>query len=230
MVGEAYHRGRSRPGRHARRASPRPRRVVTARAPEAVPAALAALDAALAGGAWVAGYASLRARLRASRPRLAPLMPPGRGGCRSLDFGVFPAGPGPALPAAPGGALGPFRPRWSRADYAAAFARVADYIRAGDIYQANLTLPLDGRWQGDPAAIARRWRARQPVGYGALVALGGDGARLALARALLRARRRRRHRGAADEGHARRATPTRRATRRLRGGARRRRRRTAPRT
>ena len=56
----------------------------------------------------------------------------------------------------------------------AAFERVADYIRAGDIYQANLTMPIDG-----PLARASRRRsmrglaARQPVGHGALVALPG---------------------------------------------------------
>ena len=169
MVGEAYIEVDHGPGGTAARfAAPAAR--VTARAPEAVPAALAALDAALAGGAWVAGYASYELGY-ALEARLGPLMPPGRR-LPLVDFGVFPAGPGPALPAAPGGALGPFRPRWSRADHAAAFARIADYIRAGDIYQANLTLPMDGRWQGDPAAIGAALAARQPVGFGALVALG----------------------------------------------------------
>ncbi len=50
---------------------------------------------------------------------------------------------------------------------------MADYIRAGDIYQANLTMPLRGRWSGDAAAIAAALAARQPVGYGALVSLPG---------------------------------------------------------
>ena len=153
----------------ARFAAPAAR--VTAREPAAVPAALAALDAALAAGAWVAGYASYELG-HAFEPRLLPLLPAGRR-LPLLDFGVFPAGPGPAAPAAPGGALTPFRPRWTRADHARAFERVADYIGAGDIYQVNLTLPMDGRWRGDPAAIAAALAARQPVGFGALVALGG---------------------------------------------------------
>jgi para-aminobenzoate synthetase component 1 len=144
---------------------------VSAREARAVPAALAALDAALDGGAWVAGYASYELGY-AFEPRLAPLMPAARR-LPLLDFGVFPAGPGPAVPAAPGGGLVAFHPRWSPAEHAAAFARIADYIRAGDVYQVNLTLPMDGRWRGDPAAIAAALAARQPVGHGALVALGG---------------------------------------------------------
>ena len=93
-------------------------------------------------------------------------------------------------PAAPGGSLGPFRPAWDAGAYGAAFARVAEYIRAGDIYQANLTLPLARALGGRRRRRWRRgWRRAQPVGHGALVALPGATLRLALAGALLRARR-----------------------------------------
>jgi para-aminobenzoate synthetase component 1 len=155
-------------GAPARFAAPSSR--VTAREPEALPAALAALDAALAGGAWVAGYASFELGY-AFEPRLLPLLP-ARRRLPLVEFGVFPAGPGQAVPAAPGGGLARFRPRLGRVAYRAAFARLADYIRAGDVYQVNLTLPMDGRWQGEPAAIAAALAARQPVGFGALVELG----------------------------------------------------------
>ncbi|MBP7240742.1 aminodeoxychorismate synthase component I [Amaricoccus sp.] len=154
--------------RPARFAAPAGR--ITARDVAEAPEALAALDAALAAGHWVAGYASYEAGY-ALEPRLAPLMPAGRR-LPLVDFGVFPRGPGPAVPVTPGGALGALRPRWSRAEYATAFARAADYVRAGDIYQMNLTLPLDGQWSGDPAAIAATLARRQPVGFGAVVALG----------------------------------------------------------
>jgi len=136
----------------------------------AVPAALAALDAALARGAWVAGQAGYELGY-AFEPRLAPVLPAKRR-LPLIDFGVFPDGPGPVEPATPGGTLGRFRPRWTEAEHATAFARVADYISAGDIYQVNLTLPMDGAWQGDPAAIQAGLAVRQPVGFGALVALG----------------------------------------------------------
>ena len=143
---------------------------ITAREPAEAAAALARLDAALAAGNWVAGYASYELGY-ALEPRLAPLIPGGRR-LPLIDFGVFPRGPGPAGEAVAGGSLGPLRPRWNGGDYRAAFERVAEYIRAGDIYQVNLTLPLDGRWRGDPAAIGAALAGRQRVGFGARVALG----------------------------------------------------------
>lgn len=143
---------------------------VTARDIAEIPAALAALDAALAAGAWVAGFASYELGY-ALEPRLAPLMPPDRR-LPLLDFGVFARPPEPPGPVAPAGTLGPFRPRWSRRDYDRAFASAANYIRAGDVYQVNLTLPMDGCWRGDPAALAALLARVQPVGHGALVALG----------------------------------------------------------
>lgn len=146
-----------------------PRETLIARDPGAVPAVLAHAEAALARGLWVAGYAAYELGY-VTEPRLAPLMPGGRD-APLLCLGLF-DGPEPARPAAPGGLVGDFAPRWDASAYAAAFARVADYIRAGDIYQANLTFPLDGRWRGDPAAIAAGLAARQPVGHGAVVAMG----------------------------------------------------------
>ncbi len=148
----------------------RPSRIIRAEDLDAVPAALAALDGALAGGAWVAGFASYELGY-AFEPRLAPLLPAGRR-LPLLAFGVF-GPPGPAVPAEAGGWVGPFRPAWDFAAYGRAFERVAAYIRAGDIYQANLTMPLEGRWAGEPAAIYASLAARQPVGNGALVALPG---------------------------------------------------------
>jgi para-aminobenzoate synthetase component 1 len=148
----------------------RPMRMVWAGSLGAVPSALATLDQALAAGAWIAGYASYELGY-AFEPRLAALLPPERR-MPLLEFGVF-GPPGPTAPRPPGGRLGPFRAAWDRAAYGAAFARVADYIRAGDIYQANLTMPLRGSWSGDPAAIHAALAARQPVGHGALVNLPG---------------------------------------------------------
>ena len=155
-------------GRPARFAGPAA--VIVARTLDAVPAALAALDRALADGAWVAGYASYELGY-AFEPRLSPLLPAERR-LPLLEFGVFDA-PGAAEPAKPGGAVGPFRPEWDFERYRAAFERVAEYIRAGDTYQTNLTFPLRGRWQGAPAALQALLAARQPVGNGALVSLPG---------------------------------------------------------
>jgi para-aminobenzoate synthetase component 1 len=154
-------------GAPARFAAPHAR--VTARTAAEVPAALTALDRALAAGDWIAGHASYEFGY-AFEPRLLPLMPAARR-LPLLEFGVF-RGPVPVASVAPGGSLGPFRARWSAAAHARAFGEIAEYIGAGDIYQANLTFPMDGRWAGDPAAIRSALAARQAVGFGALVALG----------------------------------------------------------
>ncbi|WP_434108603.1 aminodeoxychorismate synthase component I [Paraburkholderia caffeinilytica] len=47
-------------------------------------------------------------------------------------------------------------------------------LRAGDSYQVNYTYRLDFDVFGSPTALYRRLRARQPVRYGALIALPGD--------------------------------------------------------
>ncbi|MEK8029851.1 bifunctional anthranilate synthase component I family protein/class IV aminotransferase [Ideonella sp. DXS29W] len=59
-----------------------------------------------------------------------------------------------------------------------AIARIREAIVAGETYQVNFTYRLHGQAHGSPVALYRRLRARQPVGYGALIALppadGGD--------------------------------------------------------
>jgi aminodeoxychorismate synthase component I len=42
------------------------------------------------------------------------------------------------------------------------------------VYQINLTFPLYGRFEGEPLALYRALRKRQPVAYGGVVALGGE--------------------------------------------------------
>ncbi|POM20211.1 anthranilate synthase component I/chorismate-binding protein [Burkholderia cepacia] len=63
----------------------------------------------------------------------------------------------------------------SREAFDAAIAAVHDALRAGDSYQVNYTYRLNFDVFGTPLALYRRLRARQPVRYGALVALP-DGA------------------------------------------------------
>ncbi|MBF5010925.1 chorismate-binding protein [Burkholderia pseudomultivorans] len=55
----------------------------------------------------------------------------------------------------------------------AAIDAVHDALRAGDSYQVNYTYRLDFDVFGTPLALYRRLRARQPVRYGALIALPG---------------------------------------------------------
>ncbi len=149
-----------------------PRATIVARAPDEVAPALAALDAARAQGAWVAGSITYEAGY-ALEPRLMPLMPAARPG-PLLAFGLYdgPAAP-PALPDAAGLALSQPEPLVTRDAYGRAFARVADYIAAGDCYQVNLTFPMSARLSGgDAFALYARLQARGAVRHGGFVDLG----------------------------------------------------------
>lgn len=68
--------------------------------------------------------------------------------------------------------IGAPQPRVARADYEAAVARVLDYIRAGDIYQANLTFRADVPFAGDPLAVYARLRQTARAGYGGFIWTG----------------------------------------------------------
>jgi para-aminobenzoate synthetase / 4-amino-4-deoxychorismate lyase len=60
--------------------------------------------------------------------------------------------------------------------FTAAIARIHAAIAAGETYQVNYTYRLHGQVFGAPLALYRRLRERQPVAYGAFVALpqGGE--------------------------------------------------------
>ena len=55
--------------------------------------------------------------------------------------------------------------------FAGAVDRIHAAIRGGETYQANLTFGLSAEIAGAPVALYRRLRARQPVPFGALIAL-----------------------------------------------------------
>ena len=57
------------------------------------------------------------------------------------------------------------------AAFTAAIARIHEAIRAGETYQVNYSYRLHGLAYGSPLALYRRLRARQPVAYGAFIAL-----------------------------------------------------------
>ncbi|CAN7227412.1 bifunctional anthranilate synthase component I family protein/class IV aminotransferase [Trinickia sp. LjRoot230] len=59
-------------------------------------------------------------------------------------------------------------------EFAAAIAAVHEALRAGESYQINYTYRLAFDVFGSPLALYRRLRARQPVRYGALIALPRD--------------------------------------------------------
>ncbi|WDA12889.1 aminodeoxychorismate synthase component I [Paracoccus marcusii] len=149
-----------------------PQAIIRADSAAGVGPALAAMQAATERGCWLAGYLSYELG-HALIPRLAGLMPADRR-MPLILMGVF-DGPHPAdpLPSPDGVAIGAVRPLWDRARYDAAIATVHGLIESGDTYQINLTFPLQAEVEGDPLAIYAALAARQPVGEGAFVDLGG---------------------------------------------------------
>jgi para-aminobenzoate synthetase component I len=154
-----------------------PREVILAHRADEVRSALLRADAARAGGAWVAGYVAYEAGY-ALEPKLVRLMPARRPG-PLVALAVF-DGPQDAAPVLARAAeeagvarLSRLRRGITRAGYGAAFAKVAEYIAAGDCYQINLTFPLSARLEaGTALGLFGALRARQSVGYGVFCDLG----------------------------------------------------------
>jgi len=69
-------------------------------------------------------------------------------------------------------AVGPLEPQVPATDWQAAVARVADYISAGDIYQANLTFPAKLSIHGHPLALFARLFSPEAAPHGGVVHLG----------------------------------------------------------
>ena len=146
-----------------------PEAIIVARDASEVDAAFAAMDKARQAGLHLAGYAAFE---------LGYVMEPHFGAnfhkpkVPYLLFGAFKS-PKPfdwsaVTPAAQSVSLAA---DWSYAQYQARIARVLDYIRAGDVYQINLTFPMRGRFSGDPLALFAAMRRRQPVTLGGVITL-----------------------------------------------------------
>lgn len=78
------------------------------------------------------------------------------------------------LPAAEGAWIGQPEPVIARDRYDAMMAEILDLIRAGDIYQANLTFRARVPLIGDLLAAYAQLRARSGAGYGAIVMTGQE--------------------------------------------------------
>ena len=139
---------------------------------------LGALNAARNAQRHVAGFLSYEAG-HAFEPRLEALG--NKGSLPLLWFGLFdsyeeiPAREvATLLPDALSGWVGKPAPQIDRAEYGAGFSRVADYIAAGDIYQANLSFRAEVAVAGHPLALYAGLRARALAGYGGIVWTGDD--------------------------------------------------------
>ncbi|ATQ73456.1 aminodeoxychorismate synthase, component I [Massilia violaceinigra] len=101
--------------------------------------------------------------------------------CTRLSFDEVTAWLAAHAPAQDGPAgIGNVRANVDQAAFSDALKRIHDYIAAGDTYQVNYTYRLHFDAFGSPHALYARLRARQPVPYGALIALPDGGAVLSL--------------------------------------------------
>lgn len=166
----------ARPGGAPARLYAEPVRIVETANPQEVRDALEQLRGARSEGLHAAGFllyeASAGIEPNAWRQPLdgeAPL----------LWFGLFkryveiPAEAVSRLLPDPAGAwAGAPRPAITERGYRERFARVAELIRAGDIYQANLTFRAQVDFAGNAAALYARLRGRASAGYSALIDTG----------------------------------------------------------
>ncbi len=148
--------------------------VVVATGPEDIQPALAQLKAARAQGLHAAGYIGYEAGL-ALEPKLAG-MAPAMAEEPLLWFGLFrsadrlAAEDVPALlPDSGDAAVGVVQPGIGRDAYEDAIGSTLALIRAGDIYQANITFPARVAVAGDPLAAYAAIRPRAGMGHGAIV-------------------------------------------------------------
>ena len=103
--------------------------------------------------------------------------------------------------------VGEWRSSLPRPDYEAAVQRAIDYIRAGDIFQVNLSQRFGADWDGDPVRALRALAAREPGAVRGARAPRRRGRDLSLAGALPEPPRRARSRPARSRARAR-ARPT----------------------
>lgn len=148
--------------------------VISATGLDDLEACLANLRKDIQAGYHAAGYMSYEAGLALEgrvRERLPEALP-----TPLIWFGIFKeyqeldaATLFETLPDPAGAWLGKLDPCLSRADYDTAFAKVKDYIVAGDIYQANLTFRAEAKYAGHPLALYAAVRDRAKAGYGGIV-------------------------------------------------------------
>ncbi|MFC5069490.1 aminodeoxychorismate synthase component I [Flaviflagellibacter deserti] len=159
-----------------------PRRVLTTRNPADVPALLGEAEAAIGDGRHLAGFLSYELGF-CFEERLVPLLASARQ-MPLVWLGVYDAPveldreaawawlAGHSSPAP--SKVGKVSLSMSREEYDAAFANVMEYIRAGDVYQINLTMLARFGFSGDPVSFYRELCRSQPVSFGALVNTGED--------------------------------------------------------
>jgi para-aminobenzoate synthetase / 4-amino-4-deoxychorismate lyase len=157
-----------------------PVEIVTAETPEQVPQALQRIEAAVKDGLHAAGFFAYELGY-ALEPKLASLMPPRRN-VPLLWLGLYKS---PlemtskeverwlATHTRSGSYhFADVTLAWDEAQYLERFTQVQEKIRAGDIYQLNLTFKARFRLSGSPLTFFLDLRQKQRVAYGGIVDTG----------------------------------------------------------
>lgn len=148
-----------------------PAEIIAAASLREVGPCLERLAAAVARGAYAAGFIAYEAA-----PAFDPAMKtPAPGDLPLLWFGIYPTMLERALsPGAPGAAgdAGPWTPLVSAEAYQENIRRIREWIAAGDTYQVNYTFPLQAAFRGDARSWFLRLCAAQQADYCAYVDLG----------------------------------------------------------
>jgi para-aminobenzoate synthetase / 4-amino-4-deoxychorismate lyase len=155
-----------------------PLEVAIAMQPAEVPALLATIDRWQAQGALAAGFLAyeaghaLDAKLAGFAAPLADGWPLGWFARFARCERIVPDAVPSLLPDPAGAWVSAPRPQTDFPDYVRMIETVLEHIRAGDIYQANVTFAASVAIQGDPLAAYARLRASARAGYGGVVWTG----------------------------------------------------------
>ncbi|HTH29155.1 MAG TPA: aminodeoxychorismate synthase component I [Sphingobium sp.] len=150
-----------------------PVEIVSADGRGEVEPALERIGQALGSGLHAAGYLAYEAGF-AFEPALKRADHVARGSGPLLWFGLFPCCedlPADRVPSLlpPPAEAGTAELLESREGHMRALARVLRYIRAGDIYQANVTMPVAVPISGNPLGAYAAIRPRARMGHGAII-------------------------------------------------------------
>lgn len=157
-----------------------PIEIVSAETTEEVAPALERIEAGIARGLHAAGFLSYELGY-VMEPKLAHLMPLERS-VPLLWFGLYRAPRSmsgeqvaqwlDATTRSESHEFSSVSLAWSREEYEARFAKVQEMIRAGDIYQLNLTFKSRFQLNGSPLTFYRDLRAKQRVAFAGIVDTG----------------------------------------------------------
>ena len=154
-------------------ACPTPERVLVANRVQDVADVLDQVQRATDAGRWAFGYLAYEAAIGLD-PDLA-VHPHPEGGMPLAWFGICDE-PVPIPVVSGDDPARPYRadwyPSWTPAGHAEQVARIRDYIAAGDTFQCNLTVRMNGRVSGDTRSLYTDLVLRQRGAHNAYLDMG----------------------------------------------------------